>query len=78
MGSMKTEFEVRALLRRHIDEQCGGSQREFAMRVGVSESYLSEMLRGTRGFATNVLQVLGLRRSEVYVPDLGKQEESDD
>lgn len=44
--------------------QVEGSQKAFAERVGISEQYLTDILRGRRpiGGATCVLDFLGLER----------------
>jgi len=59
-----TEDEVRERLRAAIATV--GSQREWARQAGVSESLVSEVLKGTRGFGPQILKALGLERAIVY------------
>lgn len=43
-----------------------GSQREWAQQYGISQSYVSEALKGTRGIGEAILRALGLERVIVY------------
>ena len=40
----------------------GVSQRTYAQRIGVSQSYISDVLAGKRSASERVLSALGLRR----------------
>lgn len=48
-----------------------GSQRAFAERAGVRQSYLSDILHGRRDMGERVLAALDLRRIERFVPIRG-------
>lgn len=45
-----------------------GSQAALAHKLGVSRSYLSEILKGTRTPGRKVLANLGLESRTVYIP----------
>ena len=45
-----------------------GTQRAAAQRFGVSQAYLSDLLRGNRSFSDDMLRMLGLRRVVVKLP----------
>jgi DNA-binding transcriptional regulator YdaS (Cro superfamily) len=52
-----------------IRERIGkGSQRDFAQLLGVSPSYLSDVLKGRRDAGPKVLAALGLKRVVSYLP----------
>ena len=44
-----------------------GSQRAFAQEHGLSESYVSYLVQGKRGFGDDVLRILGLEIDYVNV-----------
>jgi DNA-binding transcriptional regulator YdaS (Cro superfamily) len=46
--------------------QAAGSQRAFAAAHGVSEQYLSDVLRGRREIGQKILDTLGLERVVSY------------
>jgi transcriptional regulator with XRE-family HTH domain len=53
-----------AVLRRLVKKY--GTQRAAAVRLGVSASYLGEILKGTRPPGPTILQALRLKRKTVY------------
>lgn len=59
--------EVVKLMRKTIKE-CYGTQRAFAIKAGISVSYLNDMLQGRRNPQAPVLKVLGLKRVISYEP----------
>jgi hypothetical protein len=46
-----------------------GSQQKAARKLGLSQAYLGELLRGTRTPGPKVLAALGLRKQTSYVED---------
>lgn len=44
------------------------SQAHAADRIGVSPSYLSDIVRGRRGPGEKIAQAMGFRRKTSYVP----------
>jgi len=58
------ESEVIATLRDYVREH--GSQREFAALVGISVSYLNDMLKRKRRINDLVLRAMGFQRVEYY------------
>ena len=48
-----------------------GSQRALAMKLEISEQYLSDMIRGTREWSDGLLEHVGVERYTGY-EDLGK------
>lgn len=48
-----------------------GNQRTMAKAMGISEQYLSDMLRGTREWSEDLLEHVGVERYTAY-EDLGK------
>jgi antitoxin component HigA of HigAB toxin-antitoxin module len=60
---MLKEVDPVDALRSYADKR--GSQKAAAHALGVSSSYLSEMLRRSRGIPTRVLDALGLREAVV-------------
>lgn len=48
-----------------------GNQRTMAKAMGISEQYLSDMLRGTREWSEDLLAHVGVERYTAY-DDLGK------
>lgn len=48
-----------------------GNQRTMAKAMGVSEQYLSDMLRGSRPWSDDLLLHVGVERGEVF-RDVGK------
>lgn len=59
-----SDGEVIATLRDYVREH--GSQREFAALVGISVSYLNDMLHGKRRVNDLVLRAIGFQRVEYY------------
>lgn len=59
-----SENEVIATLRDYVREH--GSQREFAALVGISVSYLNDMLKRKRRINDLVLRAMGFQRVEYY------------
>lgn len=55
--------DVITLLRREAD----GRQVEFALRAGVTQQYISDILRGKREPGPKILDALGLQKVIVYV-----------
>ena len=49
-----------------VDER--GTQRAVAKYLGVSEIYLSDVLRGKRNPGESILSKLGLQPEIIYVP----------
>ena len=60
-----TREDVRVRLSLAIRD--AGSQRAFAERAGVNQSYLSDILHGRRDVGERVLAALDLRRVERFV-----------
>ena len=60
-----TRDDVVNMLREQV-KLCGYSQKTVAFNLGISPSYLSEILKYTREPGPKVLRVLGLRRESVY------------
>jgi transcriptional regulator with XRE-family HTH domain len=56
--------EIVQIIRERIGK---GSQRDFAQSLGVSPSYLSDVLKGRRDAGPKVLAALGLKRVVSYV-----------
>jgi DNA-binding transcriptional regulator YdaS (Cro superfamily) len=48
-----------------------GNQRTMAKAIGISEQYLSDMLRGTRDWSEDLLHHVGVERYTAY-EDCGK------
>jgi len=58
---------VQQHLQRLVTER--GDQKRAAETLGVSTTYLSEVLRGTKLPGPKILKALGLRRKETYEQD---------
>lgn len=61
---MKTNLsvdDVRALMRRQIETT--GGQSKWAQAVGVTQGYVSEVLRGGRAPGADILKALGVERT---------------
>ena len=56
--------EVMRRLKRRVQE--AGSQHAYAHRIGISQSYLSDILLGRRRIPPKVLRCLRLQRVEHY------------
>lgn len=56
------------LVRRAAQE--AGSQKALAERIGVSESYVSDVIRGRRGASEALMRKLGLKAVTVYVKEV--------
>ena len=61
MKSQLSLPEVQALIKK-----AGKTQTEAANALGVSHSYLSEVLGGTRQPGPKILEALGLRSETIY------------
>jgi hypothetical protein len=61
---LMTETALLAVLR----AECGraGSQRAWAARHGLAESYIADLLKGRRSLGPKVLGVLGYERAVLY------------
>lgn len=55
-----TDAQVKRVLQQRIKQ--AGDQRAAALRLGVSPSYLGDVLRGRRAPGPKILEALGLRR----------------
>ena len=58
-----TADQARKLLRQ---KQGAGTQRELAARIGIAESFLSDIYSGNRNPSGKVLKFLGLRKAVEY------------
>ena len=58
---MKIDEDAAEALRAVVKSQ--GTQLAAAKRLGCSEAYVSDLLRGRRGFSDEMLGKLGLRRT---------------
>ena len=59
-----------ALIRKHIFEQHQNSQSQYAEYLGISDAYVSQILRGERPIITHMLLDIGFKRvvpEEYYV-----------
>ena len=63
---MKQIPEARVLNMVRIGIQAEGSQKAYAKRVGLSESYLSDVLNRRRDISPRILKHLGLERVVYY------------
>lgn len=61
-----TADELRAAIRERIER--AGSGRALAEELGISASFLSSLLSGRSKPSPRVLEALGLRRVDRYVP----------
>lgn len=61
---MLTEQDVMDRLRTAV--QAAGSQKAYAEKIGVSQSYLSDVLIGNRSPGEKILIVLGLEAVVMY------------
>lgn len=59
-------------IQRIIEEQ--GTQKGAAELLGVSEAYLSDLLKGRRDPGKKILDKLGLESSVVYTPKAENEE----
>ena len=50
-----------------------GSQAALAQQLGITPTYLSEVLGGRREPGPKFLRALGLRRVTVYLPEKGRR-----
>lgn len=48
-----------------------GSQKALAERIGISEQYLSDMIRGHRALDTKLLREVGVERVVTYEGEKG-------
>jgi len=64
-----TRDDVRHRLSQAIRD--AGSQRAFAVRAGISQANLNDILHGRRAMGERVLAALDLRRIERFVPIRG-------
>ena len=61
---MLTERDVIERLQAAV--QAVGSQKAFAVAHGISEQYVSDLLRGRRELSPKILDILGLERVVSY------------
>lgn len=59
-----TEDEVREMLQDAVIK--AGSQQAFAEKAGISQQYLSDLIKGRRTPGDAVLKALGLRKTIYY------------
>jgi hypothetical protein len=64
MASLETEDQVRSVLRATCKRE--GSQRKWAAKVGVSEAFLSDVLRGKRNVTSRFLRELGYEQVRMF------------
>ena len=64
MARIIYEDRLREML--EIGVQVDGSQKAFAKRMGISEQYLSDVLKGRREPGAKVLKYFGLERVVGY------------
>ena len=72
---MITLSDFPAYLSAHIPD---ASQRQFARRLGISDTYVSLLLSGKKKPSPRVLAAVGLRREIVLVPALAAGARSDE
>jgi hypothetical protein len=60
------EIDVKRMLREAV--RAAGSQKAWAERHGIAQSYVSDVLRGERELGKQFLVALGVRRVTRYVP----------
>lgn len=63
---MRNISEDRVLDMVRLGIKVEGSQKAYAARVGISESYLSDVLKERREISTRILKHLGLERVTTY------------
>jgi transcriptional regulator with XRE-family HTH domain len=63
---IKGGFATPAALLERIRNEAAGSQKAAAKRLGVSEQYLCDVLKGRREPGKKLLDALGYRRVVVY------------
>ena len=71
MSSMKTETEMLDVIRQAAEFY--GSQKNLAKKMNVSQSYLSDILKGKREVSENVAAFFGFGR-HVYFLSTAKPE----
>lgn len=59
-----TAEQALAQVRKAIDRE--GSQKAFALKVGISQAFLSDMLAGKRYLSSAVLAAAGLEKVVTY------------
>lgn len=59
-----TEDELREILQDAVIK--AGSQQAFAGKAGISQQYLSDLIKGRRTPGDTVLKALGLRKTIYY------------
>ena len=62
---MKIDVDAAARLRAIVKQE--GTQRAAALKLGISQGQLFDLLKGNRGFSDQMLAKLGLRRTVVAV-----------
>ena len=60
----RTENSVLLVLKKRCKK--AGSQKNYAKKIGVSEQYLSEIIRGTRPLSDNFLERIGFEKVVFY------------
>lgn len=63
----KTQTESDALVRFHAFVTACGSQKAAAARLGVTQQYICDILKGRRGLSQLILDELGLKRVVLLV-----------
>ena len=63
-----TQERFLAYLRETIRKRYHGSQTAAAKQWGISQAYLSDVLRGNRKPGQSILEQLGFERIESYMP----------
>lgn len=58
--------EMLAKLREAV--AAAGSQRAYAMAIGVSEQYLCDCLKGRRDIGKSIAEPLGYHPTTIYIP----------
>lgn len=59
-----TKDQALAVVQREIEK--AGNQKAFAEKHGISQAFLSDMLKGKRALSPKVLGPVGLEMVEVY------------
>jgi len=63
-GGEQTEHNIREQLRRLVGER---SQKDVAAYLGISPSYLCDILKGRRDVSAGVVRKMGYRRVVIFV-----------
>ena len=71
---MKHDIDPLEVLKAQVAE--AGGQVELAKRFNLSQAYISDLLRGRRGFSDQMLDRIGLRRTVIKATKVAKKEDS--